>query len=449
MSDTVDRRVVEMRFDNQQFESRTKTTLGTLAKLKEALNFSHASDGLDQLNKSVKNVNMSGLRSAIDGVQVSFSKMEMIAVRALENITDRVVNMGVSLAKNLTIDQLSAGWQKYADKTTAVQTIMAATKNQFTDTAEQMEFVNDQLDKLNWFTDETSYNFVDMVSNIGKFTSANVALDDSVTAMEGIATWAAVSGQNATVASRAMYQLSQALGAGAVKLMDWRSIENANMNTYEFKETALETAVSLGILQKEADGVYKTVEDGTKITNEGFRDSLQLGWFTSDVLMKTLEQYGGFTDKIHEVSDATGLSATELLQLMDRYREAGDSASEMLSEVAKANKIDVEELQQYMEQLTDDVYELGEKAFRAGQEAKTFQEAVDSVKDAVSTGWMNTFEIIFGDYEEARVRWTALANELWDIFASGAEARNELLEEALGLPESIVQEQTTGCWNPS
>lgn len=444
MSDTIDKRVVEMRFDNQQFESRTKTTLGTLAKLKEALNFSHASDGLDQLNKSVKNVNMSGLRSAIDGVQVSFSKMEMMAIRALENITDRVVNMGVSLAKNLTIDQLSAGWDKYADKTTAVQTIMAATKNQFTDTAEQMEFVNAQLDRLNWFTDETSYNFVDMVGNIGKFTSNGIALDDAATAMQGIAVWAAVSGQNASTASRAMYQLSQAMGMGSVRLQDWMSIETANMATYEFKEMVLEAAVAMGTLSKEAEGTYKTVEKGTEVTVKGFRESLKEGWLTSDVLVKVLNQYGGFTNKLYEVSEATGMSATDLLQLMEKYREAGDSASEMLSQVAKENEVDVKLLQASMEELTDDVYALGEKAFRAAQEAKTFGEAIDATRDAVSTGWMKTFEIIFGDYEEARVRWTALANELWDIFASGAEARNELLEEALGLPDSIVQRQTSG-----
>ena len=444
MSTTVDRRVVEMRFDNQQFESRTRTTLGTLEKLKNALNFSHANDGLDKLSKSVGNLNMNPLRAAVDGVQVSFSKMEAVALTALANITNRVVDAGIALAKNLTIDQLSAGWQKYADKTTAVQTIMAATKNQFTDTAEQMQYVNEQLDRLNWFTDETSYNFVDMVSNIGKFTSNNIKLDTAATAMQGIATWAAVSGQNATTASRAMYQLSQALGTGRVQLMDWKSIETANMATYEFKEMALETATALGILKKQASGVYKTVEDGTEITIEGFRDSLKQGWFTSDVLMKTLEQYGGFTNKLYEVSEATGETATGLLQWIERYRDAGEDASTVIQDMAKATGLSVDELQGYMAELTDKTYELGEKAFRAAQEAKTFQEAIDATKDAVSTGWMNTFEIIFGDYEEARVRWTALANELWDIFASGAEARNELLEEALGLPESIVREQTTG-----
>lgn len=444
MSNTVDRRVVEMRFDNQQFESRTRTTLGTLEKLKNALNFSHASDGLDKLNKSMKNVNVGGLRTALDGVQVSFSKLEAMALTALTNITNRAVDAGIALAKNLTIDQLSAGWDKYADKTSAVQTIMAATKDQFTDTAEQMEFVNAQLERLNWFTDETSYNFVDMVGNIGKFTSNGVALDDAATAMQGIATWAAVSGGNASTASRAMYQLSQAMGMGSVRLQDWMSIETANMATYEFKEMVLETAASMGILKKTSDGAYKSIESGNKITVKGFRESLKEGWFTSDVLVEVLNQYGGFTNKLYEVSEATGQTATDLLQWIERYRDAGTNASSVIQDMADDTGISVQEIQKYLEELTDNTYELGEKAFRAAQEAKTFGEAIDATKDAVSTGWMNTFEIIFGDYEEARVRWTALANELWDIFASGAEARNELLEEALGLPESLVTRQTTG-----
>lgn len=444
MSNTVDKRVVEMRFDNDQFESRASKSLGTLEKLKQALNFKGASTGLDELGKSARGLDFNPLRSAVDGVQVSFSKMEAVALTALMNITNRVVDAGVAIAKNLTVDQLSSGWQKYADKTTAVQTIMAATKNQFTDTAEQMEYVNEQLEKLNWFTDETSYNFVDMVSNIGKFTSNGVKLDAAATAMQGIATWAAVSGQNAGVASNAMYQLAQALGTGAVKLQDWKSIENANMATYEFKEMALEAAVALGTVEKKADGTYRTIEKGNDVTIEGFRESLKEGWFTSDVLIKVLDQYGGFTNKLYEISDATGQTATDLLQWIEKYRDAGTDTTKIINDMAKETGLSVQEIQGYMEELTDQTYELGEKAFRAAQEAKTFGEAIDATKDAVSTGWMKTFEIIFGNYEEARVRWTALANELWDIFASGAEARNELLEEALGIPEGLVREQTAG-----
>lgn len=444
MSRTIDERVVEMRFDNKQFESNAGQTMSTLEKLKNALNFKNANDGLDRLGQSVKNVNMNPLANGVEAVREKFSALEVMAVGALLNISNKITDAATSMVKLLTIDQVTAGWDKYADKTSSVQTIMAATAQDFADTGEQMQFVNDQLEKLNWFTDETSYNFVDMVSNIGKFTSNNIALDKSVTAMQGIATWAAISGANAGEASRAMYNLSQAIAVGSVKLIDWKSIENANMATAAFKETVLETATSMGTLKKTADGMYETIGKGTEVTVANFNAALAEGWFTSDVLLSTLDKYGSFTNKLYEVSEVTGLTATEMLQWMDAYRDAGEDSTQVINDMAKKTKVPVSELTTYLSELTDETYALGEKAFRAAQEAKTFQEAIDATKDAVSTGWMKTWEIIFGDYEKAKVRWTDLANELYDVFAAGAEARNDLLTEALGMPKRVIDE---GGWD--
>ena len=290
MSNNIDKRIVEMQFDNQQFESNVKTSLSTLDSLKKGLDLSGASKGFDELDKAVSKVDMNTLGSAVEAVKVKFSALETIATTALVNITNEAVNAGKQLLASLSVDQISAGWGKYAEKTSAVQTIMAATAKDFDDTGEQMEYVNSQLEKLNWFTDETSYSFLDMVNNIGKFTSNRIPLDKSVTAMQGISNWAALSGANVAEAGRAMYNLAQAIAVGRVQLIDWKSIENANMATAEFKETAIETALAMGTLEKGADGVIRTL-GGDEVSVSNFNSALTQGkWFTSEVLMNVLEQ---------------------------------------------------------------------------------------------------------------------------------------------------------------
>ncbi len=428
MSKTIDERVVEMRFDNAQFERNVSTSMSTLDRLKQSLNFSGVSDGLDNIGHK-------------------FSAFEQIATGALRRLGEQGFDYLNQKIQELTTKQIEAGWGKYADKTQAVQTIMAATAKEFTNAGEQMDYVSQQLDKLNWFTDETSYSFLDMVNNIGKFTSNNISLEQSVVAMQGISTWAAVSGANVNEAGRAMYNLSQAISVGAVKLMDWKSIENANMATAEFKQTAIETAVSLGLLTEKGEGVYETMK-GNEVSVQNFNSALSDAWFTSEVLLKTLDQYGGFSVTLSDISDQTQLTASQLLEYLDAYREGTLDIEAVLEEVKEAGgdvNMTVEDLEESFKKLADPANELGEKAFRAAQEAKTFKEAVDSVKDAVSTGWMNTFELIFGNYEEARKLWTKLANELYDVFAEGGNLRNAMLEEwkELGGRDDLIE----AFWN--
>lgn len=396
LSDKIDDKVVEMRFDNSQFEKGIQSSISSLEKLKGNLNFNNTAKGLDEISSSVEDTNgvMSVLTNSVGAVGAKFSALEVIAITALANITNSAVNTGKRLAASLSIDQISAGFSKYEQKTTAVQTIVNAT-------GKTLEEVNEQLDKLNWFTDETSYNFTDMVGNIGKFTSMGIDLGTSVTAMMGIANWAALSGQGTNEASRAMYNLSQAIGVGAVKLQDWKSIENANMATKEFKEIAIETAKALGTLSESGE-----TANGTLVESFNFSSTLSDGWFTSDVLLKALDKYGSYSEEVYKIASKEGLTAAEAMKLV-----------------------------------TDETMTLGSKAFKAAQEAKTFTDAINATKDAVSTGWMNSFEIIFGNYEEAKVLWTNLANSMYDIFASGAEGRNELLSEwkELGGREKLVE----------
>lgn len=453
----IDNKVVKMVFDNTAFEQGVSKTLGTLDKLKSALNFGSAVSGLSEATNRFNKMNFSGITNAIDEIGKKFTGLGAIAFGVFEEIGQwagqkllGVFSSLTSQINDLTIGQISSGWDKYAQKTTAVQTIMAATSSQFEDTGEQMEYVNSQLDKLNWFTDETSYNFVDMVGNIGKFTSVGQKLDNSVTAMIGIANWAAISGQNAATASRAMYNLSQAMGMGAVKLQDWRSIETASMNTREFNQTVLDTAVALGTLTKTSDNLYKTLK-GNEVSIEKFTGAMSEGWFTSEVLMKTLDKYGAATNKLYELSEAADTTATDILSLVEANKKGSISTEDLVSAMGGSSTMTVDDFKKSIDELSSAEYEFGIKAFQAGQEAKTFADAVGSVKDAASTGWMNIFETIFGDYETARHIWTDFAGWLYEVFVtpidkirhvmnqwiSYSDARDMLMETFADIPNLI------------
>lgn len=361
MSKTIDERVVEMRFDNKQFESNVQTSLSTIEKLKKSLDMDGATKGLDSIDSAAKKVDMSGLGSAVETVKTRFSALEIMAVTALANITNSVVNTGKQMLHSLTIEPISQGFEEYELKMGSIQTIMMST-------GASLEEVNKYLQELNTYSDKTIYSFQDMTSNIGKFTNAGVGLEDAVMAIQGVSNVAAVSGANANEASRAMYNFAQALSAGYVKLIDWKSIENANMATVEFKTQLLESAVACGTLTKTADGMYKTVKGNVIDATHGFNDSLQDQWMTTEALVGTLRNYA------------------------------------------------------------DETTEIGAKAFAAAQDVKTFTQLIDTLKEAVGSGWANTWEILFGDFEEAKELWTGLSQVIGGFIDAQADARNEMLQ---------------------
>lgn len=391
MSTEIDQRVVEMRFDNKNFEKNVSTSMKTLEKFKQSLKFSGAIKGMDELERKTSEFNMNKMESAVESVEMKFSALSIVAISAINRIVSQATDAGIKLVKSLSVDNIAAGWQKFADKTTSVGTLVA----QGYDITE----VEKELRRLNWFTDETSYNFTDMVSNIAKFTATGKKLKESVTALEGIANWAAMSGQNAQVASRAMYQLSQAMGAGVMRKEDWKSIQNVSMDTDEFRQKALDAAVALGTLKQNTDGTYQSLMATTDAFQKSqFAEHLtQDAWFTSDVMMKVYTDYSKAVDQIYAYAERKGITASQAI-----------------------------------EELGDSVDEFSRKAFLSAQEARTWADVIGSVQDAVSTGWMNTFEILFGNYEEAKGLFTDLANELYDVFAEGGNRRNLLLTQGLG-----------------
>lgn len=410
MATSVDEKVVQLTLDNKEFNKGATESIDSIDKLKKALEFEGAIDSFDKIEKEIKRTDFNPLTKGVEAVSKSWTALDTIVDATLRNMTNRIVDTGERMIKSLSTDQIAAGWDQYAERTGAVQTIMAATAAQFDDTSVQMEKVNEQLDKLTWFTDETSHKFNDMVSGIGKFTANNIGLETSVKAMEGIATWASISGANTLEASRAIYNLAQAVSVGAVKLIDWRSIENANMGTTEFKQTVIETAEAIGTLTKVSEGLWRVT--GTKDKNvsiANFSEYLSEGWFSSDVLLKSLEAYGGFADELNKFVEETGILTATAMNFVDDYV---DSTLDM-SKAMQATGLDADELTRWLEKLGSSENELGRRAFRAAQETKTFAEAIDYIKTAVSSGWATSFTYIFGDYLEAKEWWSEIAETMY------------------------------------
>lgn len=375
MSTTVDNRVLEMRFDNRQFEQGVSTTMTTLDKLKQKLNLTGASKGLENLGKTAKNVDMSGLSKGVEIIQAKFSAMEVAGITALSNITNSAVNAGKRIANALTLEPIKTGFQEYETQMGAIQTILANTQSK----GSTLQDVNAALDELNEYADKTIYNFTEMTKNIGTFTAAGVELEKSVTSIKGIANLAAVSGSTSQQASTAMYQLSQALAAGKVSLMDWNSVVNAGMGGEVFQNALKRTARQMGKNVDEAIEKYGS-----------FRESLTQGeWLTTEVLTETLTQLSG------------------------AYTEADLIA------------------QGYTESQAKEITKLAETAVSAATEVKTFTQLMDTVKEAVQSGWAQSWRTIIGDFGEAKDLFTNISNAMGEMIGKSADARNKLLTEGL------------------
>lgn len=404
MSTTIDERVVEMRFDNKQFESNVATSMSTLDKLKRSLKFDGASKGLEDINSAAKRVNMDGLGGAVESVKAKFSALDVVAVTALANITNSAVNAGKRLISSLTIDQVTAGWSKYEQKTASVQTIMNAT-------GKSIEAVNGYLDKLMWFSDETSYGFTDMTQAIAQMTAAGGDIEKLIPMVEGIANATAFAGKGAAEFSRAIYNLNQSYSMGYMQLIDWKSVEMAGASSKQLKQIFIDTAKALGTLNEAGE-----TANGTLVTTATFASTLQDKWATSEVMEQAYGRFAKVTEAAYEmVQDSTNEIDNATVAYKVLSGELGKTSDEYLS------------LSDSQKALVGTFSDVEIAAAKSAQEAKTFSEAIDATKDAVSSGWMNTVETIFGNYAQAKKLWSDVCEQLWDIFASGGEHRNDIL----------------------
>lgn len=372
MSRSIDEKVVEMRFNNRQFEQGVESTLKYVDELNKGLKFEGASKGLEEVNKEIQKLDVSGFDRAIDVVIVKMQTLGTIGATVIQRLTNAVLDFGKKTVDAFAIEPVTTGFNEYELKMGSVQTIMAAT-------GASVQTVNKYLDELNEYSDRTIYSFADMTNNIGKFTNAGVNLKDAVAAIKGVSNEAALAGANANEASRAMYNFAQALSSGSVKLIDWKSIENANMATVQFKEQLLNTAAEMGTVAKESNGMYRVLTknaNGSSMkeaisATRNFNDSLSHQWMTSEVLIETLKKY------------------------------------------------------------SDETTQIGKDAYAAAQDVKTFSMMVDTLKEAAQSGWAETWQLIIGDFEEAKATWTDFTSFFDDIISTSADARNSLIRNVM------------------
>lgn len=378
MSQEIDQRVVEMRFDNAQFEKNSRDTMRTLDKLKEKLSFKGAAKGLEQVQAASENVDFSGMEKGLDTVQAKFSALDVIAFTALQRITDKVISTGEQMVKNLSVDQITSGWDKYNEKTSNVQTIMNAT-------GKSIDQVNGYLNKLMWYSDETSYSFNEMTSALSQMTAAGGKIDKMIPMIMGIANATADAGKMGFAFQSTIRNLTQSYSAGHLQLQDWKSLNLMGTATKALKQELIDTAVELGVIKE------------GEVTIASFESSLQKKWANTKVMEKTFAKYASMMEAAYELTQ----------------KNPGMTSSEAL------------------EQLKGQYGELAERAALAAQQATSFGQAIDSTKDAVSSKWMSVFETIFGNKEEATDTWTELANRLYDIFVPPIEALNDRMKEGL------------------
>lgn len=375
MSKTIDQRVVEMRFDNANFEKNVSTSMSTLDKLKKSLKFEDSAKGFENISKAAGRVDMGGLSNGVESVRLKFSALEVMAVTALQNITNSALNAGKKIAYALTIEPITSGLHEYETQINATQTILANTQKE----GANINDVNRALNELNKYADLTIYNFTEMTRNIGTFTAAGVDLNTSVNAIKGIANLAAVSGSTSQQASTAMYQLSQALASGTVKLQDWNSVVNANMGGQVFQDALKMTARIHGIAIDEM------------IADEGsFRETLSKGWLTKDILTETLQHFTEFTDTYNEESlKRQGYNDKEIAEIKQMGITATDAATKI----------------------------------------KTFSQLWDVLKESEQSGWTTSWQTIIGDFEEAKETLTIFGDTLTKMIGDSADARNAVLKE--------------------
>lgn len=395
---TIDNRVVQMEFENKNFERNAKESMKTLGKLDKSLELKNGTKSFKDVEEAAKACDFKPLMEAVDGVKVQFTALGAVTNRVMQRITDSVLDTGKKMLKSLTIDPIMSGYTKYEEKTASVQTLLNST-------GLSLDEVNGYLSKLMWFSDETSYSFTQMTSALATMTSAGGDIAKIVPMLQGVANATAFAGKSAREFSGAIFNLNQSYSGGFLSYMDYNSLDRTyNMFSKQLKQAFIDNAKALGKLDKEG-----RTASGTLVEISNFASTLSEKWADRDVMEASFGWFNEVTEQAYALVQA------------GKYATASDA----------------------YEALAGQFNDIQYAAARSAQEAKSFTEAIDSVKDAVSSGWMQTFEYLFGNYEQSKVLWTDLANSLYDIFAEPANQRNSVLKEALTDTWGQFQEQIT------
>lgn len=399
MASSIDNRVAQLTLENKQFEAAAAQSLKTVNKLDDAFKMADGVKGMKDLGDAAKSVNVEGLLNSANKVRVQFVAMEEAARQLIRSVTHDIYQQGKSMVKSLTIDQVTSGWNKYTEKLSAVTTLMNAT-------GKDLDTVNGYFDRLMWFSDETSYSFTEMGNALQTMVSAGGDVEEIIPLVQGVANATAFAGKGANEFSRVMYNINQAYSKGFLTTEDWSSVALAGVNSKALIQSLIDAGKATGALNKEGKTAKNTLVDVTNFTS-----TLSEKWINTDVMAKAFGSFNEMTQKAYEMVQAGEV----------------ETASEAYEILAK----------QY-----DNV---ALKAAKAAQESKSFKDSIDATKDAVATQWMQTFEHIFGNKEQAVSLWTSVTQELWEIFASGAVARNKVLKEwAQGTATTIREGLQTG-----
>lgn len=422
MSNSIDKRIVEMQFNNKQFESGIQTSIKSLGQLKQNLNFEKAAKGLENIERAGRSFSLSSMNDSITAISNRFSAMGIVGMTVLQNITNSAYNCAKQMMNTLMLNPLRMGFSEYETQINAVQTILANTSSEMDklgyDQQQRLDVVNKKLDELNTYADKTIYNFSEMTRNIGTFTAAGVDLDTSVSSIKGIANLAAVSGSTSQQASTAMYQLSQAIATGTIRLMDWNSVVNAGMGGEVFQNALIRTASNMQVVGEDAQKMFAKLQAG----EVSFRDSLSSGWLSSDILTATLSQ---IAMDFEQIAKANGL-----------LLENGAADIEAAKKLMRSSLI----AEGYSDEEADQIINLAETATDAATKVKTLTQLFDTLKEAMQSGWTQSWEYIIGDFNEAKEFLTGVSDYFGAIIGASADSRNAILADwkALGGRNALI-----------
>lgn len=416
MAFTVENIVVGMVFDNVKFEKAAKKTMQTLSKFNSTLRSIKSTNALTNIASDIKKITFqpaikesekfvtslnNGGKSVINNVTNVTTKVTSIVESTVNNLTKKVTSSVEGLFKKFDIATISQGSEKFSEMTTAVKTMVAA--------GYDINKVYETMEKLNWYSDETSYSFSDMANSMSKMASQGIEIEKAYQAVVGISNATALAGQDATASARVAYNLVQSMGTGSLKLIDWRSVQNANVSTVAFKQSIIDAAKALGTLDAEGYALDSTGKRIGKVavTAQAFEQTLSDGWATTDVLLKSLGEFAGYSDKVRDY-------VNDYYDLHGEVITAAEAMEHLDAESGKAG---------------ESLKNLGRESFRAAQQSKTLKDSISATIDAVSTSWMNVFQSMIGKVDEATKVFTNLTEYMWDIFAEPISSFSEKIDE--------------------
>lgn len=371
---SIDDRIVNMEFNNRSFMSGVRDSIGALDKLKQGLDLKNSTKNLGELENASKSFNLSALSNGIETVTSRLSTMGMVGITALVNLTNRAVDAGLRMAKSLTIQPINDGFAEYELKMGSIQTILANTAKYGTN----LDDVTRSLDELNTYADKTIYNFGDMTRNIGLFTNAGIELESATSMIKGFSNEAAASGTNSQAAAGAAYQLSQALSAGEIRLMDWRSLTNAGMGNKNMQNGLIEIAEAMGTVEASGTSAQAITQD--------FNGSLEKGWMTAEVMSNYLQIMAGDMDEATQAS--LGLTDAQIEGFQKQQKTAEEAATKV----------------------------------------RTWTQLIGTIQEGVGSGWAQTWDILLGNFDQATEMFTAVNDAVGPLIEGMSKARNDLLQ---------------------